>query len=862
MSIGGKVSTGFESLDKIIDSLRIGDNVVWQVDNIEDYRFYVDRFVKNSVRENKQIIYLRFANHEPLVEEGKNISVYTLDPATGFDTFSAEIYNLIKEKGDGVFYVFDSLSDLLLSWATDLMIGNFFLIVCPFLYQLNTVAYFALFRNRHSFKTVARIRETTQVLIDVHNIDNSLYIHPLKVKERHSPTMFLPHHKREEEFIPLTSSLGTTELLSHISRIESDSPKRNLDYWDRLFLRVEEVLKDKEQTDEKQKLKEQICRIVIGRDERFLELSMKNFSLEDLLNIKTRLIGTGYIGGKAAGMLLARKILLNDNSYDWHNHLEPHDSYFIGTDVFYTYIVENGWWKMIIEQKTKEGYFRAAKELEHEMLSGTFPDEIKEQFWHIIEYFGQSPFIVRSSSLMEDAFGNAFAGKYESIFCVNQGTPEQRFSKLTDSVRRVYASAMDEDALSYRIQRGLDQQDEQMALLVQRVSGSYRSRFFFPDMAGVGFSYNPYLWNEHMDPKAGMLRLVVGLGTRAVNRVENDYPRIIALDDPLSLPGSSINDIRRYSQHYVDVLNFETNELETESFAELIRLDTHIDKTLLCEKDLEASELLTSHGGQQEGVFIVTFENFLKTGSFVSVMQKMLKKLESMYDYPVDVEFTVNIEDSGSARINLVQCRPLQVKGERKKVDIPQDSSIEKTVFRTSGTFMGGSAVIVMDRIIYVDPESYSHLSESDKYAVARFIGRVNKTTNREKYSATLLIGPGRWGTTTPSLGIPVRFSEINNMAAIIEIGYLRKDFMPDISYGTHFFQDLVETDISYFSIFPEKQDSYLNEHFIKKTPVENIGMHSEEKALEGVVRVLDVRELKPVLMADIISRQAVCFIR
>ncbi len=98
-------------------------------------------------------------------------------------------------------------------------------------------------------------------------------------------------------------------------------------------------------------------------------------------------------------------------------------------------------------------------------------------------------------------------------------------------------------------------------------------------------------------------------------------------------------------------------------------------------------------------------------------------------------------------------------------------------------------------------------------------------------------------------------------MDAIVELGYLRKDFMPDISYGTHFFQDLVETDISYFSIFPEKHDSFLNENLIEKSPVEDTGMHSEEKALDGVVRVLDVRELKPVLMADIISRQAVCFI-
>jgi phosphoenolpyruvate synthase/pyruvate phosphate dikinase len=200
------------------------------------------------------------------------------------------------------------------------------------------------------------------------------------------------------------------------------------------------------------------------------------------------------------------------------NILEHHDSFYIGSDVFYSYIVQNGWWKLFIAHKTKEGYFSKASEMKQRMLKGVFPEEIKEQFQLMLEYFGQSPIIVRSSSLLEDAFGSAFSGKYESFFCVNQGAPEKRYENFEDAVRKIFAGTMNEDALAYRLQRGLDQMDEQMALLVQRVSGAYRKNYFFPELAGVGLSHNPFVWRKGMDAKAGMLRLVFGLGTRAVNQ--------------------------------------------------------------------------------------------------------------------------------------------------------------------------------------------------------------------------------------------------------------------------------------------------------------------------------------------------------
>jgi hypothetical protein len=552
-------STGLKGLDEILSGLRLGDNVVWQVDDIEDYRHFVIPYVDMALKENRRVVYIRFAQHKPLLKPKDGVVIYDLDASSGFESFSTEIHKIVTREGEEVYYVFDCLSALLSAWATDLMIGNFFMITCPYLFELNTIAYFALLRNSHSFKTIARIRETTQVLLDIYSYGGDFYVHPLKVWNRYSPTMFIPHLEEGLRYTPIINSVDATRLFSLVSKKGSENAIRKLDYWDRLFLEVEDLLNRGAIDEEKHKMIDQLCQIMIGREDRIMVLAKETLSLEDLLAIKGRLIGTGFIGGKAVGMLLARKILLKDTTFDWQHHLEPHDSFYIGSDVFYTYIVQNGWWKLRMEQKTKERYFKAAVLLKEKMLKGDFPEEIKEQFREMLDYFGQSPIIVRSSSLLEDAFGNTFAGKYESIFCVNQGSPEQRYMQFEEYVRRVFASTMNKDALAYRLQRNLDQQDEQMALLVQRVSGAYRKHYFFPELAGVGFSHNAFVWKEGMDPKAGMLRLVVGLGTRAVNRVENDYPRIIALDEPLLQPHAGTDDKRRFSQHEVDVLDVEGN---------------------------------------------------------------------------------------------------------------------------------------------------------------------------------------------------------------------------------------------------------------------------------------------------------------
>jgi hypothetical protein len=861
MSYYSHESTGWQSLDTIIDHLRKGDNVVWQVDSIDDYQRLITLFVNRAVSNNQRVVYMRFARHMPLLEERRNISIYHLNVANGFESFSSEVHDIITQQGKEIFYVFDCLSDLLHVWATDLMIGNFFFITCPYLYELNTIAYFAILRNRHSFKAIARIRETTQLLIDVYNYKGQVCVHPLKVQNRYSPTMFFPHIKKKTQLVPVINSGEATQLFSHLSRNNSVDVQRHLDYWDRLFIQAGDILETEAGAEEKTDMVEQLSRLLLSRNRRMLGLIRSYFTLEDLLQVKERLIGTGYIGGKSLGMLLSRKILMQDDSHNWREILEHHDSFYIGSDVFYSYIVQNGWWKIFKAHKTKEGYFSKAGELRNNMLHGVFPEEIKEQFQLMLEYFGQSPIIVRSSSLLEDALGSAFAGKYESFFCVNQGSPEKRYEGFEEAVKRIFASTMSEDALAYRLQRGLDQMDEQMALLVQRVSGSYHKNYFFPELAGVGLSHNPFVWKKDMDPKAGMLRLVFGLGTRAVDRVANDYPRIVAISDPLIKPLSELKDIKRFSQHFVDLLNLEENQLQTMSLMKLTEAGLSTKLDLIGIRDTEAADYIKAMGKPASDIWILTFDNFLTKTAFTDIMAHMLRTLEDKHESPVDIEFTVNFNQAGEIQVNLLQCRPFKNLGKGIIMDVPEKIAEERIIIRTEGNFMGGNVYMPVSRIIFVDPGEYTKLSMSEKYSVARLIGKLNRLTANRETLPTLLLGPGRWGTRTPAMGVPVTFSEINHIAAIAEISFQDENLIPDLSFGTHFFHDLVENSIFYLAIYPENNGVIFNSEWIGHLPNILGDISPSDIGLSRVVRVSDTADKGLKLFSNVITQKTICYL-
>jgi len=831
------LSTGLPGLDRVVRGLMTGDNLVWQVSSIEDYAPFVEAACAHAISRRQTVDYFRFATHRPLLEEREGVTVHQPRPDAGFDVYIKQIHGVINKSRQKALYVFDCLSELVVDWRSDRMLGNFFMLTCPRLYDVGAIAYFALLRDYHSFHATRPVADTTQIMIDVYRRHGKIYVHPAKVQHRHSATMYTPHVWEGAEFTPVAQSITTTEILRETAWNRLDTANYHRGYWSRTFARAEEI------------------QAAIDRGEPAPD------DLESFTDQLRRMIGTGLIGGKSVGMLLSRAILETDDSR-WSDILEPHDSFFIGADVFCTYLVQNGCWWANQRQHNPESFMDGAMQVRQQMRTGTFPDYLLEQFAAMLDYFGQSPIIIRSSSPSEDAFGNAFAGKYESVFCANQGSREKRMEDFLSAVRIVYASTMSEDALRYRAARGLLDQDEQMALLVQRVSGAAYGYRFYPQAAGVALSLNPYAWSEHIDSSAGVVRIVFGLGTRAVDRIDDDYTRIVALNAPERRPETDSDSVREYAQHKVDYLDLEANQEVTSSFEEIAKLSDGLPLAMFASRDVALERYAAERNMEDVFPWVLTFDQLLQKTSFVSDMREMLATLQRIYQHPIEIEYTLNFFDETEYRINLVQCRPLQVKGSKAISEPPQSIPAGDRVLESRGPVIGQSLVTSIDRIIYVEPSVYGQLPSHDRYAVARAIGKLTHLDEGSD-GVTMILGPGRWGTTTPALGVPVSFSEINTVSVIGEIVAMHDSLVPDVSLGTHFFHELVEMDVLYFALFPGKDANSMNEEFFQQQPSRYLDLLPEEPHWDSVIRVIDLADMGDaalVLNADSTKQKVVCY--
>ena len=795
-----KIKSGIPMMDDALQNIRLGDNVVWQVPSLDEFRFIAERFAEQAIRDGRNLIYIRFAGHEPILTPREGLRIEHVELSHRFETFTVDIHNLIEREGYDAFYVFDCLSELEQAWSTDLMMGNFFHLTCPFLFILDTVAYFPIIRGRHSFDAIATIRDTTQLFLDVYKDEKDIFVRPIKVWKRYSQTMFQPWRLKKDDmsFTVLSEGTEVSRFYSVINRESSRSLDRNIDSWERFFSKTKLLHENGVDVSEECA---KICSIMLTRDRRMRELIVRNFTPEDYFEIHSRMVGTGMIGGKACGMLLSRKIVENHRP-DIFGRFEPHDSFYIGSDVFYAYIVDNGFWDLRIRQRTDEGYFRLAGEFERKIMEGRFPSKIEAEFQRILDYYGSDPVIVRSSSILEDGFGNAFAGKYESVFCGNQGSPEERLEAFEKAVQTVYASTMSMSALDYRKRRGLDKRDEQMAILVQRVSGSRYEGFFMPCAAGVGYSTSPYRMGADR-PASGMLRLVTGLGTAAVDRRTGSYPRLISLDEPTKVLSVNSDERQRFSQRVVDAISAETNDVDGFDAMGIADSIPNYLKKLVFSHNFETERLLRERGIRRDVLF-VSCDGLAKNEQLMTDMRDILELIQAHYEYPVDTEYTINFAPDGSYVIDLLQCRPLQLTSEGDKVTIPDEIDKKKVLLETKGVSMGFSREIKLDAVVYIDPILYYQLPYRRKYEIKDALAKVNWHF-RGKRKRLLLLTPGRICTSSPELGVPSAFSDISEFSVIAEISESKVGYIPELSYGSHIFQDLVEAGILYTAVFEGK---------------------------------------------------------
>ena len=571
------------------------------------------------------------------------------------------------------------------------------------------------------------------------------------------------------------------------------------------------------------------------------------------MEIKKREIGTGCIGGKAVGMLLARNIIRDTDPELYARRIEPHDSYFIGADVFYTYAVQNDTWEMRTRMVELEDYIRLAPEFREKLLHGSFMPSIKEQFLSMLEYFGQSPIIVRSSSLLEDGIGNAFAGKYDSVFCPNQGTLEERYRDFENAVRTVYASTVSPEAFRYRADRNLMDRDEQMALLVMRVCGDIHGDYYYPHVAGVGHSVNLYINGpEAAVNNKGMLRLVFGMGTRAVDREADDYARFIRLDDPTAPPMVEYGDEYRFSQHHVDVIDLKNDRFCTVDLEQIRKPDLHTDASLFLEPDFATLARYRELGLREPVPELMSFSKLLKKTDFAPVMTRLMQIVAENYEYPVDVEYACNFLPDGDYRVNLLQCRTIQTHGLGQAGVMPK---VRAFYWRIHGNFMGGNAAIPVRYVVSVQVEPYLDLPETRKYQVARQVGKLNLLLQGKN---AILMGPGRWGTTTPSLGVPVSFAEISKFSCMCEVAYKSHGLRPELSYGSHFFQDLVESGIFYAALYRGEEGCDFDQALLDACPDLYTELTGDE-ALRGVIKVYDLGQPGGILYAEMAGQD--CFL-
>jgi hypothetical protein len=579
----------------------------------------------------------------------------------------------------------------------------------------------------------------------------------------------------------------------------------------------------------------------------FVGVAKETFTIQDLKEIRQRRIGRGKIGGKAAGMLLARKTLQLAHEKDENGGVRERvripDSYFIGADVFYDFLSTNRLDRYMNQKyKPREEMEADYDQIRAAYLAGRFPDDIVSSLELLLAEVGDAPLIVRSSSLLEDNFGMAFAGKYDSVFCPNQGTLEQNLAALIDAIKRVYASVLKPDALLYRKHTNLLDYDERMAVLIQKVQGKRYRRYFFPALAGVGYSRNPFRWNPKIRREDGFLRLVWGLGTRAVDRVANDYPRIVALSHPQLRPEVGAGKITKYSQHFVDLLDMEKNSFETLPVREVIGDDYPGLRYLVSvNKGGYLSPLISRMDADDPNDLVLTFEQLVRDRQFITLVKTILQELEQRYKWPVDIEFAVDVQPGhpqAEYTISLLQCRPQVSQELTGNIEIPEDIPDQDLILMACKLVPQG-VVSEVRYVVYVDPQAYGHAPDYvTRLEVARVIGRLNKRLKGERF---ILIGPGRWGSSNPELGVRVTYADIFNTRVLAELPLAREGSTAEASYGTHFFQDLVETGIFPLPITPGEDGAMLDVTFLAESPNMLAELSPSDAPYARYVRVVDV---------------------
>lgn len=579
-------------------------------------------------------------------------------------------------------------------------------------------------------------------------------------------------------------------------------------------------------------------------DERLINLVLNDMSIPDFEPMIERIIGSersmGNIGGKGAGLFIASQILQHASQNDpLLKDIKTPRTWYIATDQILDFLRFNRLEELNSYKYNSSFYHRMTYEnVVAKIKNASLPPQTVTMLRLVLEDLGDVPLILRSSSLLEDTHRGSFSGKYKSLFLKNRGTKQERLEALMDAMLEIYASMYNPDSIQYRKERGLLNFTEQMGVLIQEVVGTQIGKYYMPVYAGVAFSRNLLRWSPRIRPEDGLIRIAMGLGTRAVDRVNNDYPIMFAPGQPQLRINQSPEEIYRYSPRHIDLIDLERGFVTAEAKDFLRETgkdfpDLHQYISVFNNDFMETKNSFSLDTDTDD--MVITLHHALSPSSdFVPKINSMLKVLSEKLQSPVDIEFAFD-----GNNLYLLQCRFQGIGLMKSPAPIPQNLSRQDILF-TANRYVPDGILSNISYLVYVDPDGYNSLPlQEDLLAVGEAIGLLNEELPRRKF---ILIGPGRWGSRGDiKLGVRVTYADISNTSALIEIAKEKYGYVPELSFGTHFFQDLVENSIVYLPLYPDQKDILFNESFFKKSSNQLKKILPRYAWLEDVLKVIDV---------------------
>lgn len=503
--------------------------------------------------------------------------------------------------------------------------------------------------------------------------------------------------------------------------------------------------------------------------------------------------GNGSLGGKARGLAFLNKVLQKYNLYNkWEDvRISVPRTMVVTTDYFDRFIEENGL-KYVIDAHLSDS------ELLSEFVASQLPSGLTVALKAFVKV-ARRPLAIRSSSKLEDSYHQPFAGVYSTYMIPSSENIDQEVRMLAKAIKSVYASVYFSSARSYIVSSGNVISEEKMGIVIQEICGSREDGYFFPTISGVARSVNFYPVG-HEVPEDGVVKIAYGLGKAVVDgeqvlRFSPKYPKHVL---QTSTPQLTVTDTQRVM--FAMNLKPESFKTSVDDSVNLERIDT-VDcgrfrsfSKVVSTWDIDNQRIVDSAFPQ--GPKYVTFAPVLKYNTFplAEITAKLLEIAKEEMKSNVEIEFAVDMAaDDSPALFNVLQVRPISADTRYAEVDWNKIDGCG--AFLRSSCALGTGWVEEVSDVVYLKKDAWNVLKT---YEMAKQVAQINARMQKAK-AGYVLIGFGRWGSSQPSLGVPVRWGDISEAKAIVECAL--KNFQIDPSQGTHFFQNLTSFNVGYINV-------------------------------------------------------------